>query len=170
MTSRSRTPRGARRSRQWGTNLANFTLSTTSVAIDLQAELESDLGFNLHNTTIGAIRTTLDMHFAAGSTVGDQTMLYFGILWFNNEAVAAGGASLPNPTHTQADWIMHGSRLLISESTALHQPRNAHMDFFSDSQRKQRENNSTLVLIGTASLADHGVQCFVGGRVLFLLP
>ena len=159
-----------RRARQWAITNSNFTLSSTKVAIDLQAGLETDLAANLHNVTLAASRLTLQFDFAAGSTIGDRALGFYGIIWMSNDALTAGASAFPNPENDSADWIMHGSRLLVSESTLQHQPRNAHMNFFTDSQRKQRENNSTLVLIGVASLSEHGVQVFVGGRVLFILP
>ena len=162
--------RGVRRARQWAITSQNFTMSTTVVAIDLQTALETDLDANLHNVTVAAIRLTLGFQFATASTVGDRTNMFFGVIWVGNDALATGFAALPSPIDDSADWIMHGSRLLVSNSAAIHAPRNGTMDFFGDAQRKQRENHSTLVLIGVASIAEHGVQIFVGGRVLFILP
>ena len=163
--------RSARRARQWAITAQNFTLSAMTVAVDLQSGLEVDLDANLHNVTVSAIRTTLDLQFAAGLTIGDRTLCYFGIIWLSNDAIAAGGSSLPNPANDSADWIMHGTRLVVSESTLIHKPRGGQLNFFGDSMRKQRENNSSLVMIGaTVTPSEHGVQCFVGGRVLFILP
>ena len=162
--------RSARRARQWTIINQNTTLNSMGSIVDLSSALETSLGSNLHNSTVSALRLTFDFHFADASTIGDRVLAYFGVMWATNDAIAAGVASLPDPIVDSADWIMHGTRLLVSGSTALHQPRNAHMDFFGDSQRKQRENNSSLVLIAKNQVSDHGVQLFIGGRVLFILP
>ena len=159
-----------RRERQWTIIQSNFTMSGALVAIDLTTVLEASLGSTLHNVTVSALRLTIDMNFAAGLTVGDRSLNYFGVMWISREALAVGSAALANPATDAADWMMHGTRLIVSESALLHKPRGASMEFFSDSQRKQRENNSVLVLIGTAPISDHGVQVFIGGRALFILP
>ena len=165
------TVRQQRRARQWAITNATFTASTTPVAIDLQSQLEVDMDQNLHNVTAAAIRISLGCFFLTGSTVGERTWLYFGIIWMGNDAIVAGGASLPNPVNDSADWMMHGARLLTSEATVGNLPRGGQIDFFSDFMRKQRENNSSLILIGvTSSLNEHSVSVHVGGRVLFILP
>ena len=162
--------RGARRARQWTIINKNATLSSTTAIIPLQDTLETALGFNLNNVTVTALRLTIDLQFATASTIGDRVLTYFGVIWAGNDAIAAGAASLPDPTVDPADWIMHGTRLIISDSILIHTPRNAQINFFGDSQRKQRENNSSLVLLAKNQVSDHGVQMFVGGRVLFILP
>ena len=149
--------RTARRARQWTIVNQNVTLSSTISIIDISGLLEAALGFNLHDATVSALRLTLDMRFAAGSVVGDNVFAFFGVMWASNAAIAAGAASMADPSSDPADWIMHGSRLLVSDSALEHQPRNGHMDFFGDSQRKQRENNSSLVLLAKNQVSDHGV-------------
>jgi len=177
MTTRAITRRsfnGARRARQWAivrnTTSVIGTTEAQKAVIDLQAALEVDLGFNLNNTTCSAIRLRLNYHFASGSTVGDSVQFAYGIMWASDDAIAAGAASLPNPADDSADWIAHGGGFIVSESTAQHVPRGANQMLENDSMRKQRENNSSLVMITSAQTVQSTLQIHTVGRVLFLLP
>ena len=167
---RRQAAQGSRRARQWAIVNQNFTTSQTKVGVDLQSALETDLGYNLNNVTVSASRLTIGLQFATGSTIGDRVNMYFGMVWVGKDALVAGEAALPSPINDSVDWIMHGTRLLVSESIVIHMPRGGQMEFFSDSARKQREANQTLVLMGQADVSEHGLQAFIGGRVLFILP
>ena len=165
--------RSARRARQWsiqpGIN-ATMTTAGTAIAFDLQAALETDIGSNLNNVTASAIRLAIGCNFAAGATIGQRVMLHYGVTWVGNDALGIGELALPDPVDDSADWMAHGARLISAESALQHVPQGAQFELVSDSMRKQRENNSTLVLILSASLIQSNIQVFVGGRVLFLLP
>jgi len=176
MTTRSITRiRSARRARQWA--IVRFTTSVIGTTeaqksvVDLQALLETDLGFNLNNVTASAIRLRLNFHFASGSTVGDSVQFAYGIIWASDDAIAAGAASIPNPANDSSDWMAHGGGFIVSESTAQHVPRggDGHM-MINDSMRKQRENSTTLVLVTSAQTVQSTLQIHGVGRVLFILP
>ncbi len=176
MTNRSivRT-RSVRRARQWA--IVRFTTSVIGTTeaqksvVDLQAALETDLGFNLNNVTASAIRLRLNYHFAAGSTVGDSVQFAWGIIWASDDAIAAGAASIQNPANDSADWMAHGGGFIVSESTAQHVPRGGENHIvINDSMRKQRENNSSLIIVHSAQTVQSTLQIHCVGRVLFLLP
>ena len=165
--------RNARRARQWavipGTNgtIAGIT-EATKLSFNLTSDLETSLGFNLHNVTASAIRLDLGLQFAASGTVGDRAMLHWGVIWITTDATAT---IMPNPATDAADWMAHGSRLIVNEAMAINMPRGGQVELHSDSMRKQRENNSELNLVVSATvLTGTNVQVFLSGRVLFILP
>ena len=172
MTNRNRTiVRAPRRPRQWGLTSQNGTVAGSSEAtklpISLDTDLEADLGFQLHNVTVGAGRITIGFHFATASTIGDRAMLHWGVIILPEDMPTT---EMPNPSTDHSDWLMHGARLMVSETILINKPRGGDVNLFWDSQRKMRENHSKLVLIIVATTLEHTIQAFVGGRVLFLLP
>jgi len=166
--------RAPRRARQWAiTQNSVSVVAATEAAkaiVSLQDQLEIALAFNLHNTTVSAIRLRLDFHYPSGSTIGDLTRATYGIIWASNDAITAGAASLPNPGVDHSDWVAHGGVSFISESTAAHRPRFSSVMIINDSMRKQRENATSLVLIIAAHSFASSFTIHVTGRVLFLLP
>ena len=174
MTSRNRSNFPARRSRQWGITNVSTSLTVASFAgksvIDLSAALEANLGLTLNNVTASAIRIKLIISFLTGGTLGEGGAGAYGIMWASNTAITAGVASIPDPIADDADWMAHGKFTIFVEQTHAHIPRGGIQMISNDSMRKQRENNSSLVLVTEASLAVHGMGLGIGGRVLFLLP
>ncbi len=176
MTTRNRTiVRTPRRARQWAlqTGQNGSLIAAThagAISIDLFTSIEAELGMTLNNVTLSAICLDVAFQFFTASSVGDRTMIHWGVTWVTQDAFAAGAESMPEPNADNADWMAHGSVLLCSESTAIHIPSGGHQEVHSDSMRKQRENNSLPVIIFQASLLEHSVQIFLGGRVLYLLP
>jgi len=167
--------RSPRRARQWAITSATGSLIAVTEAakifFDLQSGLETDLGFNLNNTTAGAIRLRLTVEFQATAVVGDRAHGDWGIGWFQDDAIAAGVVSLPNPTNDSFDWMAHGHFDVIADAAAVKSiPRNAQQMIVNDSMRKQRENHSTLGMVVSASVLEDPVNVNLGGRVLFLLP
>ena len=154
-------------------------MSTTTIAaateagkaiFDLQVNLEVDLGSNLNNVTASAIRLEMAIRTQATAAVGDTMSGCWGVAWIGNDAIAAGGASIPSPNNDHADWMAHGTWLVVAETTSVRQMGNKTFPVVSDSQRKQRENHSTLLFVMEAVLLDDPITIFLGGRVLFLLP
>ncbi len=176
MTSRNRNiVRAPRRARQWALQTGqNGTVAAAShagaIAIDLFTSIEAELGMTLNNVTLSAIRLAVGCQFFDASTVGDRVMLHWGVTWVTQDAFDAGAVSMPEPNADNADWMAHGAVLLVSEATGIHMPRGGQFLVTSDSMRKQRENNSLPVIIFQASLSEHSIQIFLGGRVLYLLP
>ena len=174
MTSNRRQNFPARRARQWGTTNTSTTVSAATdagkVVIDLQAGLEIDLAMNLHNVTASAIRISLTTSFLVGGTLGEAARLSWGIMWATDQAIAAGGAALPNPISDEADWMAHGGITVFVEQIHAHIPRGGLTMISNDSMRKQRENNSTLVLLVQGAVIVHAVGIATVGRTLFLLP
>ncbi len=168
--------RAPRRARQWavqpGSNGTVVAVTEAAkISFGLTAELETDLEFQLHNVTASAIRLAIGMVFQPATSIGDIAMMHFGVMWIQDDAAAAGVSSVPNPANDSADWMAHAAVTIVSESTAGHAPRFGNFLLSSDSMRKQRENHSSLRLIVSATtVPTEGVQVFVGGRVLFLLP
>jgi len=182
MTTRSivRTNRfrgGVRKERQWGITHANGTIVLATKAGMLIAELtsglETTLGVEAHNWTVAALKFRLDVHGLATGTANDQVVLSAGIAWVGNDAFAAGAGSLPDPSDDNADWIWHsGIALSFPTTGAGGSPAIPPGGFVIDnkSMRKQRENNSTLVLHVRATTLARTVTVFISGRALFLLP
>ncbi len=165
--------RSTRRARQWalmpGTNgfIIGIT-EATKLLFNLISGLETELDFQMHNVTASALRLSLNFQFAASGTVGDRAMLHYGVTWLTD---GAGAEEAPNPAADNADWMAHGAVLLVNEATTLNMPRGGQVKLDSDSMRKQRENNSRLVLVVSATvLTSTTVQVFVGGRSLLILP
>ncbi len=177
MTTRNRTiVRTARRARQWAImpQTSGSIIGVTEaqkIAFDLQANLEIDLGYNLNNVTASAIRLDLTFDFQNTAVVGDRARCAWGIGWIQDDALAIGGTSLPNPSNDSFDWMAHGVFSVIADVAAVNsRPRNGLQMIRNDSQRKQRENHSSLVLIVAGILIDDPISVIVGGRVLFILP
>ena len=142
------------------------------VAVDLMALVRADLGTNLYELTASAIRLNVMYRTTASQSTDTETMAV-GIGWVSDTAIASGGAALPDPSTDYFDWMAHDIRSFQSEGTSdLEQsPRGANFTIKNDSMRKQRENHSTLVMVCRGILVQGGgIQVFVGGRVLFLLP
>ena len=176
MTSRSivRIPRSVRRARQWAIQTGSnqtIAIATTPNIFNLQSGLEAELGFNLHNVTASAIRLDIGINFTTGGALGDRVYLHYGVTFVDNVALGIGTTAMPQPESDNADWMAHGSILFANEAAGnSNVPRGGQIKLVSDSMRKQRENNSSLVLLIQASTSLDSVQVFVGGRVLFILP
>jgi len=177
MTTRAlaRIPRSARRARQWAITSATGSLIAVTdaamIVFDLQSGLETDLGFNLNNVTASAIRLRISYNFQATAVVGDQVIGDWGIGWFQDDAIAAGAASLPRPENDSFDWMAHGHFHVVADVPAVKsRPRDGQEMILNDSMRKQRENHSTLAMIVSAQVLEDPLTVNLGGRVLFLLP
>ena len=170
---RVRTPR---RPRQWGITSTNGTVASATPAgkllIDLTIGLENELSVQMHNTTVSALRYNITYRQTAAS-VGDDDVIAMGIAWISNNALAAGPDAVPNPASDNFDWIFHDIRT-VSATTATdldNVARNGAWTIRNNSMRKQRENNSTLLMVTEVTLLQSAsIQVFVGGRALFLLP
>jgi len=147
------------------------TTEATKLFFDLQSALETDLASNLHNTTVSAIRLDIHLTFATTAVVGDRARIGWGMGWFQNDAIAAGVASLPNPLDDHFDWVAHGTREVICDVAAvISRPRDGLIEVRNDSMRKQRENHSTFGCVVSANNLSDTLLVTIGGRVLFLLP
>ena len=142
-------------------------MEAAKLAFELDLGLETDLDTQIHNATVGAGRINLDFHFATAGTIGERAMLHYGVIII---PVDMAVTNMPNPMVDHSDWIMHGSQLLVNETILINKPRGGRVELHWDSMRKMRENHTKVVCIISASLLEHTVQVFIGGRVLFLLP
>ena len=163
-----------RRTRQWSVvdqSISIVTGGAVAGLINLTTELEVALGFNAHNWTASALRLNMSVDRVATGGASDTARLIWGVGWFNNDAVAAGAASLPNPAIDNADWYAHGSYVWHASGTGARNgdDANTQVPVHSDSMRKQRENNSSLMFIARATFSDVQVQINLAGRVLYLL-
>ncbi len=164
-----------RRARQWAITHATGSIVATTEAgklvVDLQAGLETDLGFNLNNVTASAIRMDIFANFQGTAVVGDVVFIALGIQWASDDAIAAGPASLANPSNDAADWLWHGAINVVADVAAVpSQPRDAHLVINNKSMRKQRENHQSLVLVAAATVLQDPIDLRISSRVLFLLP
>ena len=165
-----------RRARQWAnTPMVTTTISTAGetgkAVIDLQAQLEVDLDYNLNNVTASAIRLNLYVRTQATVVVGDTMSGLWGVMWVNDDAIAVGATAVPSPAGDSADWMAHGTWAIAADTAgAVGFPATNPFPVLSDSQRKQRENHSSLVFVMEVVLLSDPVTIFLGGRVLFLLP
>ena len=163
--------------RMWGIVNENGSLIAATHAgqlvFDLQKKLEADIGSNLHDATASAIRINVNYR-VTGSSEGDDTTIALGIGWVSNAAFAVAGVSVPDPVEDHFDWMFHDIRTFSSAIGATdvdEAPRNSMIEIRNNSMRKQRENNSKLVLVTRAVLLQPtSCQVFLGGRVLFLNP
>ena len=182
MTLRNRrmAPRGKRRDRQWGITSANGSIVASGhagqLAIDLMTNLRVATGYQMPGVTASALRFNVDYR---GTTwkAGDDITMAMGVIWATDRAISSGGVALPNPATDDADWMFHDIRTLSSPGNGFDvadsdiQPGNSQLVISNDSMRKQRENDSTLVMIFESILLQAvSVQMFVGGRALFILP
>ena len=178
MVSRTRRfrPTGVRKERQWGIHSSNQTLSTAGhagmLSFDLSANIETSIGANLHNVTVSALKYRIRVRCVAAPTVFATFQVAFGIMWATNDAIAQGGLSLPQPSIDDGDWIWHNIRSWQADVATALAPLHPRDDMVIDnkSMRKQRENNSTLILIADGITIPSSMQIIVGGRALFLLP
>ena len=168
--------RGSRKERQWGITIANGSIigvtQATSLAFNLTDGLETTLGSEAHNWTVAALKYNLDFVGLAAGAVNDDFTVAAGVTWVNNDALAAGPVSLPSPSDDNADWMWYSAGHFTFENAVAKEAPMNRSGFVIDNQsmRKQRENNSSLVLIVRGVLTDRTVQVFLSGRALFLLP
>ena len=164
---------GTRRARQWSVINVNGTLiAASTLLINLTSALEAALSINANNWTASALRLKMVVIRTASGNAADFNRLMWGVGWFNNDAVAAGAVSLPDPSVDNADWYAHGAYAWHASGTGAQNEdaANTQVELVSDSMRKQRENNSSLMLIINSVEGDVSVQVFIRGRVLFVLP
>ncbi len=173
IVNRSRTPR---RARQWALTATNGSLvaatSAGKLIVDLGQGLEDELASNLHNITASALRYNISYRQTT-SQAGDDDTVAMGVAWVSTNALTAGPASVPNPGSDNWDWMFHDIRTITNHGGADSDFsfQNAQWSISNNSMRKQRENNSALVMVFQAILLQSvSVQVFVGGRVLLLLP
>ncbi len=160
-----------RRARQWSVINVNASLAgAATVLVNLTTALEAALSINANNWTASALRLKLVVVRTASGNAADFNRLMWGVGWFNNDAVVAGAASLPDPSADNADWYAHGAYAWHASGTgAQNQDQaNTQTPVESDSMRKQRENNSSLMLIINSVEGDTTVQVFIRGSVLFV--
>jgi len=169
--------RAPRRARQWAITFSNVAIvaatQAAAVAIPLLSALETDLGFEMHNVTISALKFNINYRLT-NSTTGDDCSILCAVAWVSDSAFAAGGVALPDPSVDHYDWMFWDHRTLSSSRDVVdidEQVIASHLVIDNKSMRKQRENNSTLMMIFRSTLMQpSSVQCFVGGRALVLLP
>ena len=177
MTSRSIVrPRTPRRARQWALTAANGTIAAATSAgklvVDLGQGLEDEISANLNNVTASALRYNISYRQTT-SQAGDDDTIAMGVAWVSANAITAGSASIPNPASDNWDWMFHDIRTITNHggSDSDFSFQNAQWSISNNSMRKQRENNSALIMVFQAVLLQSvTVQVFVGGRVLLLLP
>jgi len=165
-----------RKERNWG--IANFDASISvatqagSSVGSLSGELETTLGMSAHNWTASALNFNVWAHSVIAGAIWDRTELAIGIGWFNDDAIAAGSSSLPDPATDDADWMYHSFMEFAARDTVAnarfvpyegYQVRNRSM-------RKQREAHSSLVVIIRAVVLQRTTAVHFSGRTLFLLP
>ncbi len=180
MTTRNRRNfrQGVRKERQWGITVGNGSIvaatQVASLLINLTSGLEATLGVSAHNWTVAAMKFDMAWRALAAGTAFDDLVVTAGITWADDDVIAAGTASLPDPSEDNADWIWHSSLhcqwISTSAFSTAGGPHVAKWMIDNQSMRKQRENNSSLVFIARATVLDRTVQGFLGGRALFLLP
>ena len=177
----TRPPRGQRRERMWGITSTNGTVAAATHAgmltIDMMTELRTDVGYTMPAVTASALRFNIDYRPTVWK-LGDDVTVAMGVIWATEKAIVAGGVALPDPSADQADWLFHDIRTLICPGTGFDTstdsdvaPRDGRLVISNDSMRKQRENQSTLVMLFRVILLQAtSLQVFVGGRTLFILP
>ncbi len=161
----------------WGIISSNGSIVAATHAgqliVPLQGKLETDLGASLNQATASAIRVNVNYRLTA-STTGDDCTVACGVMWATDAAVAVGGTSIPDPHEDHADWMFHDIRTLSSSRDVTdvdEQVLGSFMQIRNDSMRKQRENNSQLIMVFRCSiLQPTSLQVFIGGRVLYLNP
>ena len=169
-------PSAPRKERQWQVIAASGSLLSATEAnklvIPLSGPAETALGIIANNWTASALRLKMSVERVASGNASDTARLLWGVIWAGNDAIAAGSASLPNPVNDNADWYAHGCYTWHASGTGARNgdDANTQVEVFTDSMRKQRENNSSLIFIISTSFQDVAVQINLGGRVLFLLP
>jgi len=169
-------PRAPRKERQWQVIAASGSLLSATEAnklvIPLSNPAETALGIISNNWTASALRLIMSVDRTGSGNAADVARLMWGVTWAGNDAIAAGSASLPNPVNDNADWYAHGAYAWHASGTGARNSddANAQVEVFSDSMRKQRENNTSLIFIISSSFQDVAVQINLAGRVLFLLP
>ena len=154
-------------------NLNGSVLNPASpIVFNLTADLEAALSDNANNWTASALRLQMTVERVATGNAADFAQLMWGVGWFNNQAISAGFASLPDPRADNADWYAHGVYHWHASGTGARNAddANSQVPVRTDSMRKQRENNSSLVLVMAAVASDVAVQVILQGRVLFILP
>ena len=173
-TSRNFQGAGPRRPRQWSIiNLNGSVINAANpIVFNLVADLEAALSDIANNWTASALRLQMTVERVAGGSASDFAQLMWGVGWFNNQALAAGVTSLPDPRADNADWYAHGVYHWHASGTGARNADDANSQVLvrTDSMRKQRENNSSLVMVVAAVASDVAVQVIVQGRVLFILP
>ena len=139
--------------RMWGIVSANVSIVVATHAgladLSLQTRLESDIGSNLHDATASAIRINVNYRLT-GSTTGDDNTIACGIAWISDAAEAVGGVAIPDPLEDHYDWMFHDIRTLTSSRDVVdvdEQVQGSLMVIRNNSMRKQRENNSMLMII-----------------------
>ena len=178
---RTRSPiRSLRRERQWGITSVNTSIVSAGHAgqknIDLMAGIRSASAYQMPGVTASALRFNVNYRPTSWAA-GDDVTVACGVIWATDRAIAAGGVSLPNPDADDADWMFHDLRTMSAPGNGFDTadsdipPHNSQLLIRNDSMRKQRENDSTLVMIfESVLLQSTSLQIFVGGRALFLLP
>ncbi len=173
---RFRGPVAARKERQWQVIAGNGALldatEANKLVFPLSAPAEAALGIIANNWTASALRLIMSVDRVASGNASDVARLMYGVTWAGNDAIAAGSLSLPNPVNDNADWYAHGAYVWHADGTGARNQdaANTQVQVFSDSMRKQRENNSSLIMIISSSFQDVAVNINIAGRVLFLLP
>ena len=162
-----------RMKRQWGLlNAGNFTVSGVAdaniVAVNALGQLETALGFQMHNVTASAVRYRIGYDILGDA--GEVATIHCGLAWISLQAFVAGGAAIPRPDIDNYDWMaIHAATLVVPEGQAVGTKHLVELDLHSDSMRKQRENSSVLVLVWCMSLLTAtSVQVHPTGRVLIL--
>ena len=161
----ARTPR---RARQWaiGPTVGGSIVVANQagqLTFDLLNGLETDLGMQLHNVTVSALRYNVSYRLTTAQSTDDVTIA-MGIGWVSQEAIDVGGTSLPDPSTDHYDWMFHDVRTISGTGTTDQDemPRGAFWSIENNSMRKQRENHSSLVAIYRAVLMQSAaVQVFI---------
>ena len=166
--------RSPRRNRQWGIVSSNGAIVAATQAgnfiLNMSAGVEASLGNTIAGMTISAIRLQLHMNFQATAVVGDRVACQWGIILASIDAVGQGASALPDPTEDDADWMAHGSFMVVADVAAvISRPRDGVVTIDNNSMRKVRENNMRLELIVRATTLEDPISIFVSGRILYLL-
>ena len=164
-----------KRNNQWGiANWSNFNVAANTVTgVSLDADLETNLGYNLHDAQIR--RVMLSIAFSDASAVaGGVTRMWMGLGWLPDSigatATPAALPQAPDPATADFDWVAWKNFTIINSAAGqIHAAALPMFELDIKSRRLQRENASSLVLVfnntGTNTVGVQGA-----GRILYGLP
>ena len=104
-----------------------------------------------------------------GAVDGDAVSVAVGLIIADDDAVAAGVASIPSPaSDMEAEWLWHGFLLLKAQGTSTDQPGlTARLEIDSKAMRRVKSNTQCVFAAAPVSLAGTpAVDILVGLRSL----
>ena len=160
----------AGRARQWITTLRNNQALIPGVGIEFDLAADLTAG-NRKGATIQ--RTLLEL-WVRNDTVNSVHHVDFGrcdwFMWIDADAAAAGGFPDPNNETEQADWLMRGRMMVVTEAINLLTPLNHRMYDLRSQRICRAENDQLMLILQTSALAGGGIFVSFLSRVLLLKP